>query len=98
MNPKILDKDTVIHIAALSALTLSPQEIATFQKTLSETLGYIQNLKSLDTKNISPTYQVTQKVNALREDIVTPGLTQAEALQNASQTHNGFFVAKITWN
>lgn len=57
-------------------------------------IGVLDELKQVDVSGVAPTNQVTGLENVLREDAVdtTRMFTQAQALQNAKRTHNGFFV------
>lgn len=97
MTNQKLSIDEIKHIAKLANLPLTDEEIKKYDAQLSETLNYVDDLNELDTKNIVPTPQVTGKENEFREDEIKPCLTQQEALKNA-KSHNGFFVAKISWN
>ena len=98
MRDKKLTIEEVKHIAKLANLTLSEEEIVAFIDKLSQTLTYVDQLQELDTKDIEPTPQVTNKVNQFREDEIIPSLTQEEALKNAVKTHNGYFVSSIKWS
>ncbi len=84
-------KINVSHVAKLASLPLTGEEKKKFESQLSETLDYVKQLGEIDTKDVSPTSQVTGLENVTREDVVTPSLTQEEVLKNAKSTHNGFF-------
>ena len=84
-------KIDVAKVAKLANLPLTEAEKKKFEKQLSETLDYVKQLGEIDTKKVEPTSQVTGLENVLREDEVTPSLLQREALQNAKETHKGFF-------
>jgi len=92
-----LSVEEVKNVAKLANLPLSEVEIEKFQGQLDETINYINDLKEIDTKNIPVASQVTGKTNEFRDDEITPGLSQEDALKNADNTHNGFFMSKITW-
>ncbi len=92
-----LSAEQVRHVAKLANLPLSEKEVRQFEEQLSETVDYIDSLNELDTENVPPTSQVTGKVNELREDKITPSLSQDEALKNGPKIHHGFFVSKIVW-
>lgn len=62
--------DDVRHLAQLSSLQLSEDEVAHLQADLENILGYIAQLGELDTTGVEPTYQVTGLENVWREDIV----------------------------
>ena len=89
MTTKTIDID---KIARLSQMTPSPALKEKLQKQLKQTVVYIEELNAVDTTNIVPTNQVTKLENVLREDVVTPSLSQEEALMNSKHTHNGLFI------
>lgn len=93
-----LSTATVKHVAQLANLSLTEEELKDFTRQLSETINYVNQLEEIDTTGIVPTPQVTGKSNGFRKDEITPGLTQEQALANAPKSHNGFFVAKISWS
>lgn len=93
---ELISKEQVIYVAKLSKLTLSESELTLFSKQLSETLNYIKVLDKLDdkVKTLGVTYQVTGLSNVFREDKIEASriLKQEEALSNAKETYNGYFV------
>ncbi len=66
-----LTPEEVRKIAKLGRLKLTDAEVATYQTQLSEVLGYIETLNEVDTEGVLPTAQVSGKVNALADDVVT---------------------------
>ncbi|KKR02866.1 MAG: Aspartyl/glutamyl-tRNA(Asn/Gln) amidotransferase subunit C [Microgenomates group bacterium GW2011_GWB1_40_9] len=84
----------VSHTAKLANLPLTIAEENLFSNQLSSVLTYVQQLAEVETKDIEPTAQVTGLVNVFREDIITPGLSQEEALKNAPGEYKGFFKVK----
>ena len=62
--------DGVRHLAQLSNLQLSDDEVANLQTDLGNILNYIDQLGALDTTGIEPTYQVTGLENVWRDDVV----------------------------
>lgn len=87
-------KINVSNIGKLANLPLSEEEIKKFEKQLIETLQYIEELKEVDTQNITPTSQVTGLENVLREDVASESLSQKDALSNAKSINKGFFQVK----
>lgn len=83
-------------MAKASKIKLDKDEVGYFDKQFKKTLEIVDELNQINTSNAAPTYQVTGKKNALREDKidVTRVLTQEEALSNAKNTHNGYFVVE----
>lgn len=84
----------VRHIATLANLTLSEDEVVKFERQLTETLQYIAQLQKVDTSKIIPTNQVTGLTNIFREDVVSPSLSQEDALKNVRNIKNGFIQVK----
>lgn len=86
-----LSLEEVEHVARLARLGLTDEEMVLMQEQLSSILTHIDALNELDTDSISPTAQVIDLVNVLRDDDVTPSLTQAGVLANAPRQAEGCF-------
>lgn len=84
-------KIDVKHVAKLANLPLSSKEEKKFEKQLSSILDYVEQLNSVDTKDVDITSQVTNLENVTREDKPDLSLDQEEALLNTKSKHNGFF-------
>ena len=97
MKGKKIDNDTVRHVARLSRLTLSENEVGKFSSELSAILEYIDKLSELNTDNIEPTSHVVSNVkNVFREDRIIKSLSSEEALKNTPKRIQDFFgVPKI---
>ncbi|MCL4418546.1 Asp-tRNA(Asn)/Glu-tRNA(Gln) amidotransferase subunit GatC [Patescibacteria group bacterium] len=92
-------KIDIKHIAKLANLPVSNDEERKFEKQLTSILDYVEQLNSVDTKDIDPTSQVTNLENITREDKLDSSLDQEKALLNTKSKHNGFFkVGKILDN
>jgi aspartyl-tRNA(Asn)/glutamyl-tRNA(Gln) amidotransferase subunit C len=88
-----ISQDEVKHIAKLSKLEISDNDLGKFQKDLSEVIEYISKLSEVETSNLEPTSQTTGLENVFRTDEVkVNNLTQDEALAGTDKTHNGYFV------
>jgi len=81
----------VEHIALLARLDLSPEEKEHFREQLSSILSHVAQLQKLDTSKISPTSSVLPPRSRLREDQITPGLNNEQALRNAPQVEKDQF-------
>ena len=67
--------DDVRHLAQLSNLQLTDDEVENLRDDLENILGYIEQLGEIDTTGVEPTYQVTGLENVWRDDEVrAPGL------------------------
>jgi aspartyl-tRNA(Asn)/glutamyl-tRNA(Gln) amidotransferase subunit C len=86
-----LTRDEVKAVAELARLHLSPDELDRMRDQLSSILGHIASLDELDTAAISPTAQVIDLTNVMRDDVVRPSLPPEAVLANAPRTNDGFF-------
>ena len=87
-----LSIDQVKKVAKLANLPLENGE--KYAEQLSAILDYIDQLNSVDTSNIEPTFNTTGQVNVWQEDQVDTSLSQEQALSNAPQKSNGLFLTK----
>ena len=65
-----LSKQEVKHIALLARLGLTAKEIEKFAGQLSSILGYVEQLKEVDTEGVLPTAQVTGLENVMADDAI----------------------------
>ncbi len=89
-----LTKEQVKHVAKLANLPLTSEEEEKYSQQLSKILEYIDQLNSVDTSDVEPTFNVSEQSNVTREDATSTCLSQNEALSNVPQKRQGFFVTK----
>ncbi|SCA58869.1 Aspartyl/glutamyl-tRNA(Asn/Gln) amidotransferase subunit C [Chlamydiales bacterium SCGC AB-751-O23] len=79
------DKDMLDKLSNLCAIEFSAEEKEMFTKDLGRILGYIEQLKEVDTDNISPCNHVLEEMTIdTREDEITENaLSQKSFLENA---------------
>ncbi|MBZ5504685.1 MAG: Asp-tRNA(Asn)/Glu-tRNA(Gln) amidotransferase subunit GatC [Acidobacteriia bacterium] len=93
---KVTDKD-VTYVADLANLELTDQERQRMLKDLNSVLDYIDRLNELDTSDVPPMAQISDKFGESRtaypwrEDTPRPSLPHAEALKNAPESDGDFF-------
>ncbi|MDP8233208.1 MAG: Asp-tRNA(Asn)/Glu-tRNA(Gln) amidotransferase subunit GatC [Candidatus Saelkia tenebricola] len=87
-----ISKEIVSHTGHLARLHLSDDELELYSSQLNKILEYIEKLKKIDITNIAPTFNVLNLKNVLRVDTVRPSLTSEEALKNAPDKQDNFFV------
>lgn len=93
---KKIDENQVRHVAKLSRLDLSEEQVAQFSGQLSEVLEYIEKLNELDTDGVEPLAHCLPLHNVFRDDTVKTSLDIDEALANAPQRFDEYFkVPKI---
>ncbi|PWR71827.1 Asp-tRNA(Asn)/Glu-tRNA(Gln) amidotransferase subunit GatC [Methanospirillum stamsii] len=81
--------EDVRKVAKLADVGIDDSEITEFTRQCSGVLEYFEILDTLDQSK----QLIRERYNILREDEVTPSLSQEESLQNAGQTEKGFFKA-----
>jgi aspartyl-tRNA(Asn)/glutamyl-tRNA(Gln) amidotransferase subunit C len=79
----ILSREDVEKVSLLGRLRLTPQELETMTSQLSAIVGYIEQLKELDTTDVEPMAHAMELRNVFAEDALRPSLPRAEALANA---------------
>ncbi len=96
MKTQKLSTNDIKHIASLSNLNLSDEEVIKFSPQLSKIVEYVDILNEVDTKNTKPTYQVVGLTNIFHSDDidVINMLSNDKALSNTNSTHNGLFKVK----
>lgn len=89
---KKLSKEEILHLAKLANLTLTEEEIALYQTQLSNIIGYVEKLNSVNTDDVEPVEQLTELTNVSREDESSEkqSLSQNQALQNTKSTKDGY--------
>jgi aspartyl-tRNA(Asn)/glutamyl-tRNA(Gln) amidotransferase subunit C len=81
----------VEHVARLARLDIAPDEKERMRGQLDAILGYVEQLRRVDTTGIEPTAHVLPLVNVLREDEVRPSYPEDAVLANAPEPEDGQF-------
>lgn len=85
-----ISRDDVLHLAQLSNLQLTDDELDALQQNIGDILGYVAQLGELDTAGVEPTYQVTGLENIWRNDtVVASDVTREQLLALAPAQHDG---------
>lgn len=89
----MIDREQVLHVARLSRLELSDDEVGKMATELSSVLDHIEKIGELDLDGVPPTSHVVEVENALRPDVKTPCLPREVALAQAPAVQDdGFLV------
>lgn len=89
-----LTREEVKHLALLSRLGLSEEELARAQEQLSNILENFQVLQEVETANVPPTANPIALSNVMRKDEGKPSFSPAEILANAPEKEEGCFKIK----
>ena len=88
--------EEVRHLAALSEINLSDEELTALTTDIDNIVGYINQLDELNTDGIEPTFQLTGLKNVWRNDDIEPQLAREELLALAPvQEDNQVKVPKV---
>ena len=77
-----ITREDVLHLAKLSNISLSEEQIEPLMKDLDSIVGYISQLDELDTEGVEPTYQCFDMQNVWREDAIEEFEANREDLLN----------------
>lgn len=92
-----IQPEEVKHIALLSRLELSDEEVELYTGHLTGILEYVEKLKELDVEGIEPTSHAIPMYNVMREDVIEPSLDLDEALKNAPDRQGNYYrVPRVT--
>lgn len=87
-----LDTAQVAKIAHLARIRLTEEECEAFAGDLSNILGWIEQLREVETTDVEPMTSVVDVDLPMREDAVTDGGYPDRILANAPETTAGYFV------
>jgi aspartyl-tRNA(Asn)/glutamyl-tRNA(Gln) amidotransferase subunit C len=82
-----VDAEEVRHVADLARVRLDDDEVDEFAAQFGDILEYFEALDE-----VPEIEREEELVNVMRPDEIEEGLTQEEALANAEETEDGYFV------
>ncbi len=86
----ILSADDVRHVARLTHLSLTDDEVEKLRSELSVCLTYFQTLQQVDTAGVEPTGHSTDVTSVMREDEPRDSLPRSEVLANAPHSEDDY--------
>ena len=89
-----IDKEEILHIATLSRLSFTDEELAEIGRHLDNTLERFRALVAVDVADVTPTAHVLPYVNVLRDDVPGEPADRAELLKNAPETDGEAYIVK----
>lgn len=86
-----LTREEVLKLAELSRLALTDEEVAQYQKELSDILSYVEQLESVDVSGLKPAYQVSNLHTVTRDDVIQKYAAKpSEMVKNAPRSEDGY--------
>ena len=86
----ILSADDVRHVARLTHLSLTDDEVEKLRAELSSCLAYFQTLQEVDTTGVEPTGHSTNVTSVMREDEPRDSLPRTDVLANAPHSEDDY--------
>ena len=87
----IINEESLKKLAHLARLDFDATSAEKMAKDMSGILDWVEQLNEVDTEGIKPLTNMSQEVNAYREDVVGQHLDREKGLQNAPDQDGTFF-------
>ena len=84
-------QETVKYVAHLARVELKAAELEKVSRQLQDILDFIDKLKGIDIKDISPTSHILPINNVFREDKLQKSLPPDKILRDTPQKEGNFF-------
>ena len=86
-----ITRAAVLHVANLSRIGLTEEEIEDTRKELGDVLDFMAKLNELDTEGVPPTTHVLDISNVFRKDVAGEGMDLEELLAEAPDREDNCF-------
>lgn len=87
-----INMDTINKLSALSKLEFDQQEKLNLQIELQKMLDFVEKLNEVDTEGIVPLMHISNQYDVFRKDDVSSNFPVHEALSNANNKNEQFFL------
>ncbi len=87
-----IDNQTVRKVSKLAKIKINEKEESKLIEELNNILGWVDELKKVDTEQIEPMLSVFNESMAMRKDEVSSEISDELVLKNAPESKSGFFV------
>jgi aspartyl-tRNA(Asn)/glutamyl-tRNA(Gln) amidotransferase subunit C len=84
--------ELIERLAHLARLRFADDEMQHIQNDLQRMISFVERLQQIDTTGVEPLLHMSDTVNVLREDEIKKSITHDEALRNAPQKDEKFFL------
>ena len=87
-----IDNKTVKKVSKLAKIRINEREESKLIEELNNILGWVDELKKVDTEKIEPMLSVFNESMVMRKDEVSSEISEELVLKNAPESKSGFFV------
>jgi len=87
-----LSGEDVRHIARLTRVGLTDEEVEKMRVQLTDILAHFQSLAEVETEGVEPTGHSTDMHTVMRDDVAGPSLPRNDVLANAPGEDGEFFM------
>lgn len=87
-----ITENEIKHLASLSRLEFSEEEMFKFSADFSAIINYVNQLQKVDTTNVKDNTTI-REFDELRVDEVKESLSNEKIVGNAPKNYNGYFIA-----
>ena len=92
MTKSQIDEATVMRIAHLARVKVSPKEAQSLQRELNGILAWVEELNAIPTDGVVPLTSVGGAKLHMRADVVTDGGYPADIVKNAPKSEDNYFL------
>lgn len=85
-----ISQEQIKHVAKLSKLAFSEEEVHSFTEQLSKIINMVETLSEVDTEGVAVTTNVIYNDNVMRKDVAVPGTDRDLLMKNAPDSENGY--------
>ena len=87
-----IDNSTVKKVAKLARIEINEEEETTLITELNNILGWVDELKQVNTDSVEPMLSVFNESMQMREDQAESNFDNNQILDNSPESNSGFFV------
>ena len=87
-----IDNSTVKKVAKLARIEINEEEETTLITELNNILGWVDELKQVNTDSVEPLLSVFNESMQMREDKAESNFDNNQILDNSPESTSGFFV------
>lgn len=82
-----IKKEDIIHLAKLSMLNLSEEEIEKYKENMKDIVGFANTINELNTDGVEESAFATKTSNVFRKDEIRKSFDREELLKNAPSSN-----------